>query len=87
MIIAARKAAGSERARAAANWEVAMTHIETSRVNEVMGIKIGTVQEAAHRLSAVMELEELELGIAELEKCIADLKESLAGLPYKRVLS
>ncbi len=53
----------------------------------MIGIKIGIVQEAAHRLTAVMELEELELGIAELEKRVADLKESLAGLPYKRVLS
>jgi len=60
-----------------------MTRIETSRVNEVIGIKIGIIQEAAHRLNAGLELEKLEEEIAVLEKTIEDLKESLAALPYK----
>jgi len=60
-----------------------MTRIETSRVNEVIGIKIGIIQEAAHRLNAGLELEKLEEEIAALEKTVEDLKESLAALPYK----
>lgn len=63
-----------------------MTHIETSRVNELIETNIGIVQAAAGRLSARLELEELEDGIAQLEKTVEDLKESLAALPYKRQL-
>jgi polyhydroxyalkanoate synthesis regulator phasin len=60
-----------------------MTHIETARVNEVIGLHIGIVQEAAHTLKASSELQELEADIATLEKTIADLKDTLAALPYK----
>jgi len=67
--------------------EADMTHIETSRVNEVIGINIGRVQEAARQLSAALELEQLEERIADLEKTIAELKEGLAALPYKRTLA
>ena len=59
-----------------------MTHIETSRVNEVIGLHIGTIQEAAHKLSASSDLEQLEVDIAALEKTITDLKDSMAALPY-----
>lgn len=64
-----------------------MTHIETSRVNEMIGINIGKVQQAAQRLNTAMELEELESQIAELEKTVSELKESLMALPYRRVLA
>lgn len=64
-----------------------MTHIETSRVNEMIGINIGKVQQAAQRLTTTMELEELEMQIADLEKAISELKESLMALPYRRVLA
>jgi polyhydroxyalkanoate synthesis regulator phasin len=60
-----------------------MTRIETSRVNEVIGLHIGTVQEAAHKLNAGSDLQELKSEISDLEKTIAELKESLASLPYK----
>ena len=61
-----------------------MTRIETSRVNEVIGLHIGMVQEASRKLNASSDLEELEADIATLEQTIADLKESLAALTYKR---
>ncbi|WP_085815083.1 hypothetical protein [Geoanaerobacter pelophilus] len=64
-----------------------MTHIETSRVNEMIGINIGKVQQAAQRLNTTMELEELESQISELEKTTSELKESLMALPYRRVLA
>jgi len=64
-----------------------MTHLETARVNEVIGLKIGMVQEAAHKLSETGEIEQLEADISTLEKNIADLKESLAAIPYKRSLA
>lgn len=61
-----------------------MTHFETSRVNEVIGINIGIVQEAARRLSASLEIETLEDEIVALEESIEELKRSLAALPYRR---
>lgn len=60
-----------------------MTRIETARVNEVIGLQIGVIQEAAHKLSAGSELEVLETDISSLENAVAELKSSLAALPYK----
>ncbi|HEY5513344.1 MAG TPA: hypothetical protein VIK40_06855 [Geomonas sp.] len=62
-----------------------MTHIETARVNEVIGLQIGIIQEAARKLNMGSELQELEADIAALEKTIADLKDSLAGISHKRL--
>ena len=64
--------------------EETMTHFETSRVNEVIGLNIGIVQEAARRLSAALDIEVLENEIVALEKSIEELKRSLAALPYRR---
>jgi len=61
-----------------------MTHIETARVNEVIGLHIGTIQETAHMLNVNSDLQELETCIATLEKAVADLKESLAAIPHGR---
>ena len=61
-----------------------MTHIETARYNEVIGLQIGAIRENAHRLNENSDLEELEGVIAELEGAIADLKGSLAAMPHKR---
>jgi exonuclease VII small subunit len=63
-----------------------MTHFETSRIREMIGIKIGLVQQAAQRLSPALELEQLEEGVADLEKGIAELKDALTALPYKRTM-
>jgi hypothetical protein len=60
-----------------------MTHIETARLNEVIGLQIGTIQEAAHKLNADSDLEDLEATITQLEVAIADLKASLAGTPHR----
>jgi len=60
-----------------------MTQIETARVKEVMGFKIAAVKDAAAKLVVDSDLQELEAGLTALEKSIADLKESLAGLPYR----
>ncbi|ABB32746.1 hypothetical protein GeomeDRAFT_3146 [Geobacter metallireducens RCH3] len=59
-----------------------MTHIETTRVNEVIGLHIGTIQETAQMLNVNCELQELEAHIATLEQAIADLKESLTAIPH-----
>ena len=46
-----------------------MTHIETSRVNEMLGLQIGAIREAAGRLQGD-DLEHLETILDELEKAI-----------------
>lgn len=59
-----------------------MTHIETARVNEMLGIQIGVIQDAAGRLDGD-DLERLEEGIAELESSVQKLRAMLAGLPHR----
>lgn len=60
-----------------------MTHIETARYNEVIGLHIGAIREIAHKLNEDSDLEELETIIAELEGTIAELKGSLAAMPHR----
>jgi cell division protein FtsL len=60
-----------------------MTHIETARVNELIGIQIGIVQQVARSLNMNKELQEIESDIASLEKTIADLKDILAGIAHR----
>jgi len=60
-----------------------MTHIETARYNEVIGLQIGAIKEVVHKLNENRDLEELEAIIAELEGTIAELKGSLAAMPHR----
>jgi len=60
-----------------------MTQPETARVNELIGIRIGIVQQAARNLRGDGELQEVECGIAALEKAIAELKDTLAGIAHR----
>lgn len=60
-----------------------MTRIETARVREVLGANIAAVKDAAEKLRADCELQELEADIDQLEKAVGRLKGSLAGLPFK----
>jgi cell division protein FtsL len=60
-----------------------MTHIETARVNEVIGLQIGIIQEAARKLNMNSELQDLATDITALEKTITDLKDTLAGIAHK----
>jgi len=59
-----------------------MTHIETARVNELIGIQIGIIQQTARNLNMNRELQEIETDLVALEKTIADLKDTLAGLSH-----
>ena len=60
-----------------------MTRIETARVNEVIGLKIGSVREAANKLSVNSDLQDLEADILALEKAVIELKETVETLPFK----
>jgi uncharacterized 2Fe-2S/4Fe-4S cluster protein (DUF4445 family) len=59
-----------------------MTHYVTSRVNEMIGIQIGMVQQAARKLQMGNDIEVIEADVAELEKSISALKEILASVPH-----
>jgi hypothetical protein len=61
-----------------------MTRIETARVKEVLELSISAVKDAAKRLDAATELQELEAEVADLEKAVAELKSNVSGLPFKR---
>ncbi len=58
-----------------------MTHIETARVNEMLGLQIGAIQDAARRLRGD-DLERLESDIGELEDAIKGLRSIMEGLPH-----
>ncbi len=58
-----------------------MTHIETARVNEALGLQIGVVRDFSARLDA-RDLEQLDQDIAELEGAIRELREMLASVPH-----
>jgi uncharacterized protein YceH (UPF0502 family) len=60
-----------------------MTRMVTSRVNEVLGLEVASVQKAAQKLNAGDELQDLEADVAELEKSVMELKSTIAGLPFK----
>lgn len=60
-----------------------MTHIETARYNEIIGLQIGAIKEIVHKLNEDRDLEVLESIAAELEDAIACLKASLAAMPHK----
>lgn len=59
-----------------------MTHFETSRINELIGLQIGKIKEFAILLNPNMNIQEIEENIAEMEEAVAELKESLAALPH-----
>jgi cell division protein FtsL len=60
-----------------------MTHLETARVNELIGLQIGIVQQAARNLNPEREIQEIEADIAALESTLSDLKSTLAGIAHK----
>jgi hypothetical protein len=60
-----------------------MTHFETARIKELIGLQIGAIQEVARELDADGDIEEIEAGIAALEKTIAALKGSLEAIPHE----
>ncbi|BCS53551.1 hypothetical protein [Geobacter sp. SVR] len=59
-----------------------MTHIETARVQEMLGLQIGVIRDSAAKLQTD-DLERLETVLAELEQGIVQLKSMLTSLPHK----
>lgn len=59
-----------------------MSHMETTRLNDLIALKIGAIKEFARTMSVDNELQELETLIAELEEATADLKMTLEAIPH-----
>jgi len=59
-----------------------MTRIETARVNEMLGLQIGVIRDAAARLNSD-DLERLESGLDDLDKAMKQLREMLVSLPHQ----
>lgn len=60
-----------------------MTHLETSRVKEMLKFQISAIRDYAARLDHDTEIEQLEEDMADLEKSIDDLKGMIKGLPHR----
>jgi len=59
-----------------------MTHIETTRLNDLIATRIGTIQEFARAMTTDCELQELEALVAELEQATTELKTTLKAIPH-----
>ncbi|OGT97478.1 MAG: hypothetical protein A2079_03760 [Geobacteraceae bacterium GWC2_48_7] len=59
-----------------------MTHFETSRVNELIGLQIGKIRELANLLNPNLDIQEIESRLAEVEVAVAELRNSLSALPH-----
>jgi len=59
-----------------------MSKIETARINDLLGLQIGAIQEVAQKLNVDSNFQELEANIFDLEKRTADLKVSLEAIPH-----
>ena len=59
-----------------------MSHIETTRLKDLIATRIGAIQEFALAMTGDKELQELEALIAELEQATAEFKTTLQAIPH-----
>lgn len=59
-----------------------MTHIETTRLKDLIAIRIATVQEFAEAMTVDSKVQELEALVTELEQATAELKTTLEAIPH-----
>lgn len=59
-----------------------MTHIETTRLKDLIATRIGAVQEFARELSVDCDVKELETLVAALEQATTELKTTLVAIPH-----
>lgn len=61
-----------------------MAHFDTARINEMLGLQIGIIQEVARKLNGD-QVEQLERDLAEMEGAIKEIRSTLEGLPHLHV--
>jgi len=59
-----------------------MTHLETARINEALGLQIGVVREWAKHLDAA-DIEHLEADVRELDRAVKELQGLVNALPHQ----
>lgn len=59
-----------------------MSHIETTRLKDLIALNIGTINKFTKRMNVDCELQELEELITELEQATAELKTTLQAIPH-----
>ena len=59
-----------------------MTHFETSRVNELIGLQIGKIKELVNLLNPSLDIQEIDSRLTEVEVAVAELRDSLSFLPH-----
>lgn len=58
-----------------------MTHFETARINEVLGLQIGVIRDVALKLNGD-DLEQLERDLATIERSIGEIRSMIESLPH-----
>jgi hypothetical protein len=59
-----------------------MTHYNTARINEMLGLQIGMIRNIALKLD-VDDLEQMERNLTEMEGAIKDIRSMVEGLPHR----
>ena len=58
-----------------------MAHFDTARINEMLGLQIGIIQEVARKLNAD-NVEQLERDLENMEGAIKEIRSTLEGVPH-----
>lgn len=59
-----------------------MTHFETARVNEMLGLQIGVIKDLAQQLNGD-DLEQLEKDLILMGNSIKEARSMVEGLPHR----
>lgn len=62
--------------------EITMTHFDTARINEMLGLQIGAIRDIALKLDE-NNLEQLEKDLVAMEDSIKDIRSMVEGLPHR----
>ena len=60
-----------------------MTELATARIKDVLGLKIGIVQEFAQKLAPNGKMELLENDLDRLESAVRELRQVVESLPHQ----
>jgi hypothetical protein len=64
------------------NEVTAMTHYDTARINEMLGLQIGIIRNIALKLDGY-DLERMERTLVELEDAVKAARSMIEGLPHR----
>jgi hypothetical protein len=58
-----------------------MTHFETARINEMLGLQIGIIRDVALKLNGD-DLERLEADMVAMERAIREMRSMIESIPH-----